>query len=84
VPELTPEQRSLRSRIGAYAALAKHGRTAMTEAARAVNPSSDDYWLAQVDADLDEAERHTRAADLKRAYFARLALKSAQARKRSA
>ncbi len=78
---MTPEQRVLRSRIGFYAAAAKHGRHKMTEAARAANPSSDDYWLAQVDPELDDAERRQRAADMKRAHFARLAYKSAQARK---
>jgi hypothetical protein len=83
---LTPEQRALRARIGAYAALAKHGRAAMTEAARSANPSSDDYWRAKVDPDgqLSEQDRRTRAADAKRAYFYGLALKSAQKRQRSA
>jgi hypothetical protein len=77
---LTPEQRSQRARIGAFSALAKHGRHAMTEAARAANPSSDDYWFNRTDANLDDAERRTRAADMKRAYFAGLAFKSARKR----
>src|SRR4051794_34026680 len=83
---LTPEQRVLRARIGALAAHAKHGRKAMTAAARAVNPSNDDYWVRKVDPEhtLDRAERENRATDAKRAYFAALALKSARARGRKA
>ena len=70
--------------MGAYAAMAKHGRSEMTAAARAAGPSSADYWLKRVDPDgvLSDVERQTRAADRKRAYFAGLALKSAQARKK--
>lgn len=84
MPEsLSPSARSLRSRIGAYAALAKHGRDAMTSAARAANPSSDGYWLAKTDPTLADEERRARAGDLKRAYFAGLAFKSAQARKKA-
>jgi hypothetical protein len=83
MPELTPEQRSLRARIGAYAALAKHGRQEMTKAARAANPSSDDYWLSKVDADLPLDERIVRAGDMKRAHFAGLALLSAKSRKKA-
>jgi hypothetical protein len=55
----------------------------MTKAARAANPSSDEYWLAQTDPALSERERSTRAQDAKRSYFKRLAMKSAQARKRA-
>jgi hypothetical protein len=81
--DLTPEQRALRGRIGAYAALAKHGRHKMTEAARAANPSNTDYWLDKVDPEgvLGDEERRTRAVDAKKAHFARLSLKSAQARR---
>jgi hypothetical protein len=58
----------------------------MTAAARAANPSSDAYWERNVDPDalLSEQERRTRAKDAKRAHFARLALKSRQARRRRA
>lgn len=82
---LTPEQRALRARMGAYAAMAKHGRSKITEAARAANPSNDNYWLAKADpeAELPEDERRQRAADLKTSYFAGLAFKSARARKRA-
>lgn len=76
----------MRARMGAYAAMAKHGRSKITEAARAANPSSADYWERKVDPDLvlPEAERLTRAADARRSYFTGLALKSAKARKRTA
>ena len=80
---ITPHERSLRASAGAYAAFAKHGRDHMTKAARAANPSSDEYWLAQTDPALSERERSTRAQDAKRSYFKRLAMKSAQARKRA-
>lgn len=85
MPELSPEQRSLRARMGAYAVMAKHGRHEITKAARAANPSSDAYWRARVDRDglLSEAERATRAEDAKKSYFAGLALKSARARKKA-
>ena len=81
---LTPEQRSQRARIGAYAAMAKHGRKRVTAKARAANPSSDGYWLRQVDPDgtLPEAERAQRAQDAKRAHFSAMAFKSARARKK--
>jgi hypothetical protein len=87
---LTPEQRILRARMGAYAAFAKHGRHAMTEAARAANPSSESYWLRKIDEahnevdpdhPLPDGERRRRAADAKTAHFAGLALKSAIARR---
>ncbi len=85
VSKLSPTSRSLRGRIGAYAAFAKHGRDKMTAAARAANPSADSYWLDKVDPEraLPENERLVRAGDAKRSYFAGLALKSAQARKRA-
>ena len=73
--------------MGAYAVLAKYGRDKIAEAARAASPSSDDYWLAKVDAldpdrRLSDADRRDRATDMKRGYFAALAYKSAKARKR--
>jgi hypothetical protein len=83
--DLTPQQRSARARIGAYAALAKHGRRNITAAARAANPSADAYWLKRVDPkkQLPPEERAERAADAKRAHFAALAYKSARARKKA-
>ena len=82
MPDLTPEQRSLRARAGAYAVMAKYGREYVTRAARAAGPASDEYWIRTVDPDqvLADAERQTRAEDAKRSYFAGLALRSARAR----
>jgi hypothetical protein len=77
---VTPKERSLRSRIGAFTVHAR-GRT-NTAPARA-------RFLArfeeEVDPDrqLDPETRAVRADAARRAYFARLALKSAQARRRS-
>jgi hypothetical protein len=64
--------------------MAKHGRKHVTAKARAANPSTDSYWLRQVDPDerLPEAERLQRAQDAKRAHFSALAFKSARARKK--
>jgi hypothetical protein len=83
MPNLTPEQRSLRASIGAHAALAKHGGRYMTEAARAANPSNDAYWLSKVDTNLPETERLERARHEKQRYFKTLAFKSSQARRRA-
>ncbi len=78
---LTPAQRSLRARLGAYALHATHDPRDTTKAAR-------DAFMArferQVDPDqrLPPAERHQRAEAAKKAYFTGLALKSAKARRR--
>lgn len=77
--ELTPEQRSLRSRMAAYALHAKHDSRVTTKPAR-------DAFMArferQVDPDriLSEAERRRRAEAAKKAYFSALALKSSRVR----
>lgn len=76
---MTPEQRRLRSRLGAYEQHAKHDTRKTTRAAR-------EAFLArfadEVDPDgkLSEEERTRRAEAAKKAYFTRLALKSSQAR----
>jgi hypothetical protein len=76
---LTPEQRSLRARIGAFAQHASHDTVATTTAGR-------EKFLGrfedQVDPDrqLPESERIRRATYARRQYFASLALKSARAR----
>jgi hypothetical protein len=64
----------------------QHDSKVTSQAAREASPGSDDYWARQVDPDrtLDPAERARRANHAKKAYFARLALKSAQARRRKA
>jgi hypothetical protein len=79
---LTPEQRSLRARIGAYDAQARHGGHALTEKARAVSPSGEVFWENKVDPDgvLPTKERARRAQAAKKAYFTRLAFASSRAR----
>jgi hypothetical protein len=62
-------------------------RSARTRPARAASPSSVDYWLRQLDADrfatATQQQRLDAAEMLRRAYFTRLAMKSAQARKKA-
>lgn len=85
VASLTPAQRSLRGRIGAAEALARHGGHALTAHAREVGPASAAYWERQVDPEgvLAPADRAARAAAAKRAHFLRLAFMSARARSRT-
>ncbi len=73
----------MRARIGAHAAHARHGGHAMTAAARAKFMRG---FEAQVDprGELPPDERARRAEQLRKAHFARLALKSVQARRRRA
>ncbi len=77
----TPSERALIGRIGAYTMLAHHDAQAVTRAARA---AFWDRFEREVDLDgvLDSAERARRADMARKAYFTRLALKSAQARRR--
>lgn len=71
---LTSVERSLRGRIAAETSWANtEDRTARTANART---AFEDKFLAEADGDPKRAEH------LRRAYFARLALKSAQARRR--
>lgn len=79
--ELTPEQRSLRARLAAHTLHSKVDSTAHTKPARAAFL---DRFLEEVDPCrvLPEAERHRRAQQAKKAYFAGLALKSSRARSR--
>jgi len=76
---MTPEQRSLRARLGALTAHA-NGST-NTAPARAAFLGR---FEREVDPDgtLDPAERARRAAYARRAHFTRMALKSAIARAR--
>lgn len=78
---LTPAERSTRARIGAHAKHALHDGRDSTAAARA---AFDLRFEREVDPDgvLPLDERRRRAESAKRAYFARLALKSAIARRR--
>lgn len=78
--DLTPAERSLRSRIGAYTLHATHDPRQTTKSAR-------EAFLARFEREVDpgghlpEPERQRRAEAAKKAYFSRLALKSAQARR---
>jgi hypothetical protein len=77
---LTPEQRVLRARIAA------HVQWATTEDRTARSAPGRNAFLARFereadpDGRLDPAERAQRAEHLRKAYFARLALKSSKAR----
>jgi len=77
---LTPAERSLRARMGAYAQQAKYDTRETTRAAR-------DAFMGrferQVDPDqaLPEAERARRAEAAKKLHFQQLAWKSAQVRR---
>ncbi len=77
---LTPAQRSLRARIAAYTLHATHDARVTTQPAR-------DAFLARFEREVDPdgslpvAERRRRAEAAKKAYFSRLALKSAKARR---
>lgn len=81
---LSPSERSLRAEIAAHESWAKtddpSARTAPARAAflKRFEDHVDPYGV------LDPAERARRAESKRRAYFKRLALKSAQARRRSA
>jgi len=70
-------------RIGAHALHATHDPKITTIPARRAFLDRFDRE-ADPDGTLDPAERARRASHLKRAYFGRLALKSAQARRRRA
>jgi hypothetical protein len=76
---MTPAERSMRGRIGA-AVLHSQGKTNTGPARAAFNAR----FEREVDPDslLDPVERARRAEHARRAHFQRLALKSAQARRR--
>lgn len=80
-PGLTPAERSLRARIGAYRMHALHDAKETTRAAREA------FWrrfVHEVDPHrtLGERERLRRADAARRAYFAQLAYRSARTRNR--
>lgn len=84
---LTAEQRSLRSRIAAYATNARHDGRAITAQARATYRASFEQGhgcavcpTVQLPADLSAVERSRRADLLRRAHYGRLALRSSRAR----
>jgi hypothetical protein len=78
--QLSPAERTLRAKLAAHTKWATHDPVEGTAAARAAFL---DRFDAQVDPSItDPAERARRAASLRKAYFARLALASARARRR--
>jgi hypothetical protein len=80
---MTPRERSLRARVGAFAQQARHDTRETTKNARAAfNARFED----QVDPDriLPEPERLRRAEAARRSYMAKLALRSAQVRRKRA
>ncbi|MCA0332269.1 MAG: hypothetical protein LCI03_20585 [Actinobacteria bacterium] len=78
MPALTPEQRALRARLAAYTSWANTpDPSARTAPARAASLARfEDPSIA------DPVERERRAMYARKAHFARLALKSAEARRR--
>lgn len=77
---LTPSERSLRARLAAHTLHAQRDSKDLTGPARKAFAQR---FLDEVDPDrvLPEAERLRRAAHAQKAYFTRLALKSAVARR---
>lgn len=78
--------RTIAARVGAFAQKAKHDSRELTKAARAASPGSLSYFEREVDPGglLDPAERARRAEFAKKAYFTKLALASAKARRKAA
>lgn len=81
---LTPAERTMRSRMGAYRLHSLYDAKETTAKARAAGPGQVEYWLAKVDPEnkLDAADRLRRAEAAKREHFTRLAFLSARARRR--
>jgi hypothetical protein len=78
--ELDPADMALRGRLGAFVL---HSRYDPRETTRKARQAFEERFLREVDPDgvLPEAERLRRAAAARRAYFARIALKSVRARR---
>ena len=79
---LTPKERTLRARLAAHTL---HSRVDPTEHTAPARKAFLDSFEKQVDPDgtLDPKERARRAEHARKAHMARLALKSAQARRRA-
>lgn len=77
---MTPEERTARARLAAHAMHAKHDARKTTAPARAAFLAK---FEKEVDPDqeLPPAERKRRAEHARKAYFARLALASAESRR---
>lgn len=89
MPSDNASERSLAARLAAHtrwAGTPPAERSAITAKARRVGPGSLEWHMAQVDPDgaLSESDRRTLAENHRSAYFARLALKSAKARRKKA
>lgn len=76
---LSPAERSLRARIGAYAQHAQHDPRETTHVARATFLARFEQ-LVDPEGSLAPDERARRAGAARRAYFTRLALSSSRAR----
>ena len=81
---LTPTERSLRARLAAHSSWAQTADP--SSRTRAARDAFLDRFEREVDPDgqLPPEERRVRAEHARKAYFTRLALKSAQARRRKA
>ena len=79
---LTAAERTLRARLAAHAMHSKHDSRKTSKAGRVASMSR---FERQVDPEgmLEPAERARRAEHAKRAFYTGLALKSAQARRKS-
>ena len=80
MPPLSPKSRTLRGKVAAHSRWAHEDPTPQTAKKRL---AFDQRFLDEVDPDrtLPEAERLRRAQSARKAYFARLALQSAEARR---
>ena len=80
---LTPSERSMRARMAAHISHSRHDPKERTQAAR---DKFDERFLNEVDPErvLTEAERLRRADHARKAYFTKLALRSAQVRRSKA
>ncbi|MGH3423031.1 MAG: hypothetical protein ACRDQU_06725 [Pseudonocardiaceae bacterium] len=80
---MTPQDRILRARIGAHARWAR--TTDPTAATAPARRGFDARFELEVDPDgtLPPAERERRAQHARKAYFTRLALRSAQSRRKA-
>lgn len=79
---MTPEQRSMRSRLGAHTRWANTpDRSAATEPAR---KAWKNRWLKLADPDgtMPPEQAHAKAEQLEKAHFVRMALASSQSRAR--
>ena len=78
---MSEPSRSLRGRLGAYALHATHDPRETTKPARAAFLAC---FYEGIPEELPQSERDRRAEYARKLYFARLALKSAQGRRKAA